>query len=189
MLRSYAVVPGVFSGAEIATLRAAEPAMSFRGARVNSNNEEKPEIRRSQVAWLGRQAATHRWLFERIDDVLRGVNAQYFDVDYRADGCAAYQYSIYAAAQSGHYDWHMDTFLPDRMPDCRKLSFVVQVSEREEYEGGALTFRDLPGPLPAEASEPGSLIAFPSIHFHAVQPVTRGERRSLVGWYAGPPWR
>lgn len=189
MYRTHMIMPGVLSADECAALRALEPELDLRAGTVTRAREERPDTRRSQVAWLQRSDDRFAWLFERIDRTLAAVNVQHFDVDYAPQGCAAFQYSVYGADEKGHYAAHMDDFLPATWPDSRKLSVVVQLSAPDAYEGGDLRFRDLPDDLPAEAREQGAMIVFPSILYHAVVPVTAGTRRSLVGWYSGPPWR
>ena len=67
----------------------------------------------------------------------------------------------------------------------RRVSIVLFLSERGEYDGGSLTFH---GAYPAfdlreeAAAEAGSLIAFRSETTHEVTPLTRGERFTVVTW-------
>ncbi|MGE0253524.1 MAG: 2OG-Fe(II) oxygenase [Alphaproteobacteria bacterium] len=189
MYRTHVIVPGVLAADECAALRALEPSLAFRAGTVSLARTDHPETRRSRVAWLRRDEARFAWLFDRLDRVLAAVNAQHFDVDYAPQGCAALQYSIYDAEEGGHYAAHMDDFLPATWPDARKLSVVVQLSAPGEYEGGTLRFRDIADALPEEARGQGAMMVFPSILYHAVEPVSVGTRCSLVGWYSGPPWR
>ena len=189
MYRTHVVVPGVLTGAECDALRALEPSLAFCAGTVSLARVEHPETRRSQVAWLRRHQERFGWLFERIDRVLSGINAQHFDVDYAPQGCATLQYSIYSADEQAHYTVYMDDFLPATWPDARKLSVIVQLSAPDEYEGGTLRFRDVGNELPPWACERGTVMMFPSILYHAVEPITAGTRRSLVGWYSEPPWR
>ena len=75
------------------------------------------------------------------------------------------------------YDWHLDS--PPEGP--RRLSLSLQLSDKSEYEGGDLEFKEYT--LNAEAYAKGSIIMFDSSHKHRVSPVTRGVRHSLVGWF------
>ncbi|WP_299006958.1 hypothetical protein [uncultured Tenacibaculum sp.] len=36
--------------------------------------------------------------------------------------------------------------------------------------------------------EKGTIIVFPSFMMHCVTPITKGVRKSIVGWVAGPPY-
>ena len=40
-----------------------------------------------------------------------------------------------------------------------------------------------------ELRKKGSILIFPSFVEHRVTPVTKGVRKSLVGWYEGPKFR
>jgi PKHD-type hydroxylase len=86
----------------------------------------------------------------------------------------------------GHYDWHMDTVPPvDGMH--RKLSFTLQLSDPDTYEGGDLLIGMLK-PVTVTKKQ-GSIIVFPSCLYHTVAPVTKGERFSAVNWMRGPQFR
>jgi PKHD-type hydroxylase len=67
----------------------------------------------------------------------------------------------------------------------RKLSLVVQLSSPDEYEGGGLEIMASSEPVQV-TKEKGLICAFPSFILHRVTPVTKGTRRTLVIWIAGP---
>ena len=96
------------------------------------------------------------------------------------------QFGIYN--KHNFYSWHQDCGKNTR-PN-RKLSVTVQLSKPEEYEGGELQFLDLKEGNPLKQlydfKIQGSVIVFPSILKHRVQPVTDGIRYSLIQWYHGP---
>jgi predicted 2-oxoglutarate/Fe(II)-dependent dioxygenase YbiX len=64
----------------------------------------------------------------------------------------------------------------------RQVSFIVFLNA--DFEGGALKFGGLAGTivLTVPATE-GLLVLFRSDWVHEVEPVTRGERFTLVGWF------
>jgi SM-20-related protein len=68
----------------------------------------------------------------------------------------------------------------------RKVSIVIFLSDRDDYDGGELQLHgkypdfDLRESAPAE---PGTLVAFPAETTHEVTPLTRGERYTIVSWY------
>jgi predicted 2-oxoglutarate/Fe(II)-dependent dioxygenase YbiX len=68
----------------------------------------------------------------------------------------------------------------------RKVSLVIFLSDRGDYDGGEL---QLQGKYPdydvreIAPAEPGTLVAFPAETTHEVTPLTRGERYSIVSWY------
>ena len=136
--------------------------------------------RDSKIDWI---AATeeNRWLYEKLKPVIVEANRRFFKMKLTGY-TESLQLTEYREGQ--YYDWHMD-FGP-RAPSIRKLSFVLQLSEPSDYDGGDLEImnsRD-PQPMPREQ---GVIIIFPSFTLHRVSPVTRGIRRSLVGWIGGPP--
>ena len=94
------------------------------------------------------------------------------------------------------YTPHVDTGGEENLLN-RRISVVIflnALSQRPEpdcYGGGSLTFYGLMNkppwdkcPLPLEA-EPGLLIAFRSDTVHEVQPVTFGQRFTIVTWFQG----
>jgi SM-20-related protein len=96
--------------------------------------------------------------------------------------------------EGDHFRRHSDS-PRDRQPSpdgtVRRISLVLFLNgegpadEADSYEGGSLTFYGLIGEsvgLPLTGS-PGLLVAFRSELVHAVTPVTRGERCTVVGWF------
>ena len=70
----------------------------------------------------------------------------------------------------------------------RKLSFSIQLSDPNSYEGSELLMclSDTGTPVNKER---GDMVFFPSFVLHEVTPLTKGERYSLVGWVCGPALR
>ena len=79
----------------------------------------------------------------------------------------------------------------------RKLSFAIVLNE--DYEGGEFEVATLSGAkeLPKinvlnlnkkDGLSKGSMVVFPSYIWHRVTPVTKGVRKSLVGWVVGKPF-
>ena len=71
----------------------------------------------------------------------------------------------------------------------RKLSFVVQLSDPDDYEGGNLQLLDENGKSYIAPRKRGTVVVFDSRTQHRVLKVKRGIRKSLVGWVVGPRWR
>jgi len=76
----------------------------------------------------------------------------------------------------------------------RKLSLTLNLDEPEAYSGGELEF-DIGARAKNrfqtidEIKPQGSLVVFPSYTYHQVKKVTKGNRRSLVLWCCGEPYR
>ena len=91
------------------------------------------------------------------------------------------QYADYTVGQ--FYDWHFDSSLVSDEPENRKLSVVCMLSDSTEYDGGGFCIEGIQEPIKLEK---GSIIVFPSIIRHKVNPVTRGIRRTAICWVMGP---
>ncbi len=88
------------------------------------------------------------------------------------------------------YTWHMDSHQDPDIGHERKLSFTLQLSDPDEYEGGELEFRDhVTGEIRQAPKEKGVITIFHSDIIHRVKEVTKGTRKALVGWALGPPWK
>ena len=89
----------------------------------------------------------------------------------------------YEAGTNDHFRPHIDVGSTN---STRKLSFVVQLTDPNTYQGGDLVFSDLGRSAPREQ---GTLIVFPSFLKHVVSPVVSGTRHALVSWLHGPTFR
>lgn len=85
------------------------------------------------------------------------------------------------------YGWHHDVDWDNPKMIDRKLSIVVQLSDPNNYEGGAFEFQYLQNP--ENFIKQGSILVFPSYQPHQVTEITKGTRYSLVCWAEGPRWR
>ena len=87
----------------------------------------------------------------------------------------------------GHYTWHTDVSPPNRY--IRKLSFTLQLSDEDEYEGGELQLITDDRRMIQVPKTKGLLVVFKSDMLHRVRPVKSGLRKSIVGWITGPAWK
>ena len=71
----------------------------------------------------------------------------------------------------------------------RKLSFVLQLSDPDDYEGGNTQLIDEGGSTYFLPRKKGTMALFDSRTQHRVLKVTKGMRKSLVGWTVGPRWK
>ena len=121
------------------------------------------------------------WAFDLLCGVAGDAARNHFALDVTSITRAP-QYVEYTAG-CGHFGWHND--YSHGMADApRKLTIIIQLSAPQDYEGGRLqvfgiTIEDLPRAR-------GTILAFPSLAYHQITPVTRGMRRALVAWIAGP---
>jgi len=138
-------------------------------------------IRKSEVSWLYPNDCP--WLYDVIWKCAQH-NVWEYDIRGFVDNL---QYTVYDSADEQHYDWHQDIG-PNH--NHRKISFVMLLSDPNEYEGGDFEIGQPGGGPRAHTVVPtkgkGSAFLFPSFLSHRVSPVTQGVRRSLVTWIAGP---
>ena len=136
--------------------------------------------RDSRITWLAMDDK-NKWLYDRLRPVLQEANRRFFKMKL-SGYTESLQLSEYSQGQ--YYDWHID-FGPGPS-SIRKLSFVLQLSDPESYEGGNLEIMNSRDPQ-AMPRDQGVVIIFPSFTLHRVTAVTSGMRHSLVGWIGGPP--
>lgn len=173
-----------FSEAEIADVIKLGEARRKGEAVVSSEGVEDHIIRQSKVSWIEQSEETV-WLYDKIGWIARQLNGQFFR--FNLDGFAeSFQYTTYDQ-EGSHYDWHMDKGISNGLPP-RKLSFVLQLSDPSEYEGGDLEI--MAGKIVEKVEKKRGLVtAFPAWVLHRVTPITKGTRRTLVVWSCGPAFK
>jgi PKHD-type hydroxylase len=157
--------------------------IGFSGSNIDTN------VRRSKVRWINRDNKELGWLYEEITNLFHIANHNAFGADIRF--LNELQFTEYNAEDQGYYNWHNDVNWDDGRQVHRKLSFVCQLTDPEEYEGGEFEMQPLylGAPDPKQLKTQGTAIIFPSLVMHKVNPVTKGTRHSLVAWIEGPKWR
>lgn len=126
---------------------------------------------------------------------------------FEYDLCAMYYEECHMLEyDEGHYyHWHSDydpqMIIGKSIPNwekiypkideyVRKLSFTLQLSDEDEYEGGDM---ELVEPCTEQvitmSKKRGALCIFDSRLKHRVLPVESGKRYAMVGWCLGPKWK
>ena len=151
---------------------------------ANQKHKDGNTYRNSKVTWI------KKWpeLTQHIDrSISHFQNTWGFDLKT----FEPLQYSQYNIGD--HYDWHIDSHKkPYDNGLIRKLSFTLCLNE--DYEGGDFRISQ-PHPnsdkVVVESFKPktGTMIVFPSHIWHKVGEVTKGTRKSLVGWVVGKQWQ
>lgn len=165
-------------------------------------NKEK---RNSQNAWI----PTTHWVGGFVWHYIQRANRENFLYDLHCIDGETIQFTKYSEGQ--YYGWHNDAglsclykpvstgnlsssnlttdYLNEKTELIRKLSFVVQLSDPDDYEGGNLQLLDEDGKSYFAPRKRGTIILFDSRTQHRVLKVTKGVRKSLVGWSVGPRWK
>lgn len=190
MKAPYATWYGVFSPEELEAIdkyviENIEPVNGVIGSGDAARMDDS--VRKSSIYWIYYNEDTH-WIFSRINAVGFKLNSHFFGFDINP--LPRLQYTVYED-DGGHYNWHWDIFIDQGLNNLemnfqRKFSIVVMCQEAEEGGNLELTWG-------SEAVAPefkaGNAVVFPSFMLHRVAPVTKGIRKTLVGWFEGPDWR
>jgi predicted 2-oxoglutarate/Fe(II)-dependent dioxygenase YbiX len=149
-------------------------------AEINRGTDHlvKEETRISQVIWQD--------LLTPIGCVLKNYLLQANSI-WNYDLSYLEQAQIAKYGLGGHYDWHIDSFVPNEAKQQRKLTAVAFLSDPDSYKGGEFELKvapDLPKKLPQ-----GTLLIFPSVLEHRVTAVKSGERYTASCWAFGPAFK
>lgn len=150
----------------------------------NENNSKINESRNSKIAWINysKTNIALKNLFEKIYAKIIDVNENIFQ--FNLTDIEPFQFTSYTVG--GYYKKHLDLVEELYIGNTqRKLSFTIQLTSEEDYDGGELCIYTNDKALIA-CKQKGSISFFPSFMLHEVTEVTRGERYSLVGWAHGP---
>jgi|TARA_B100002019_G_C21128956_1_gene527257 PKHD-type hydroxylase len=167
----------------------------------DSLNKDK---RASKNSWI----PTTHWVGGFVWHYIQRANRENFLYDIRNIDAENMQFTQYDVGE--FYTWHNDAgischykpisvgnysdgraqdFVNENLELVRKLSFVVQLSNPEDYEGGNLQLLAEDGKSYFAPRQRGTIVIFDSRTQHRVLKVTKGQRKSLVGWVVGPRWK
>lgn len=156
--------------------------LKFGKVGQTQNNNNTDHIRRSQICWLKEKNLD--WLYQKIGNKILELNKKHWN--FTLSKLDYLQYTEYDESYQGHFDWHLD--IGNTCNSVRKLSISIQLSDSVEYDGGDLIFKNR-HQITKSPKKKGSLIVFPSYILHKVNPVTKGNRKSLIVWFKGEPFR
>lgn len=121
------------------------------------------------------------WPHTYILDIAKSANTMKYN--FELSGFMNYDSPMIVKYEGkDHYDWHLDV---GKDYSNRKLSFVIQLSDSDEYEGGDLEFMGMITKT-EQFRKKGTIIIFPSFLGHRITPIKKGIRYSVVGWVHGP---
>lgn len=150
-------------------------------AQLEGNKSVDDGLRKSSVIPIYPEMKTN-WIFEKMMNIIFQANQYYFfDLNGFFEPLQLAEYG-----EGDFFDWHLD--FGTGPTSNRKLSLTVQLSDSNEYEGGDLEFQINQNSVKAPRTQ-GTVVVFPSFIMHRVTEITKGKRRSIVGWVSGPPYR
>jgi len=162
------------------------------------------EVRNAKHSWV----SSSHWVSGFLWHYIERANRENFLYDLKGLDNEHIQYTVYD--EGDYYEWHNDgglttlykpqyvgnsvtgmneDFVNQNKELVRKLSFSLQLSNPEDYEGGELELINESGESYLAPSTQGCFILFDSRTRHRVRTVTKGTRKSLVGWVLGPRWK
>ena len=140
------------------------------------------KTRTSHISWIPFEKMTE--MYKQLEKIMKQTNGNHFGFDNMTITEMA-QYTEYP--EGGFYDWHVDNDVNMRHePPVRKISMTCLLSPESEFEGGDL---ELMAEGKVAKIKQGQAIFFASFIRHRVKPVTRGNRKSLVMWFGGTPFK
>ncbi len=176
----------LFSDVELITLERYCDGLVLESAQVLGDGYNS--IRTSKVAWVERDTEATETLYLKMEKIVLRLNAEYFRSDL--SGLTTLQYAVYRQTEAGYFDWHIDYARDSANPaqEPRKITLSLQLSDAESYDGCELEVRAA-HLIDVAPRQRGTLVAFRANALHRVTPITRGVRKSLVAWAAGPDYR
>ena len=140
------------------------------------------KTRTSHISWIPFKKMEE--MYRDIEKIMKQTNGNHFGFDGMTITEMA-QYTEYP--EGGFYDWHVDNDVNmQNEPPVRKISMTCLLSPPNEFEGGDL---ELTKEGQSVKLKQGHAIFFASFIRHRVAPVTRGNRKSLVMWFGGTPFK
>jgi PKHD-type hydroxylase len=140
------------------------------------------KTRTSHISWIPFKKMKD--MYKDIEKTMLATNGNHFGFDGMQITELA-QYTEYP--EGGFYDWHVDNDVNcAHEPPVRKISMTCLLSPESEFEGGDL---ELMGEGKIAKIKQGHAVFFASFIRHRVKPVIRGNRKSLVMWFGGTPFK
>tara|TARA_B100000073_G_scaffold214893_1_gene178654 strand:- start:866 stop:1753 length:888 start_codon:yes stop_codon:yes gene_type:complete len=157
---------------------------------INNDLDYKHNWRNSTTTFMMPWEYRYGWFWKKTSEEIKILNEKIWKFDISNPVTQEPLQLAEYNAPSGNYDWHKD-WSGKGYTGLRKLSYVIQLSDPKDYEGGYLqvTKSDSPNVSIPMQKDRGSLIVFPSLLTHRLTEVTKGVRYSAVGWVAGNHWR
>ena len=140
------------------------------------------KTRTSHISWIPFKKMPE--MYSIIEKIMKATNGNHFGFDGMTITEPA-QYTEYP--EGGFYDWHVDNDVNmQHEPPVRKISMTLLLSSESDFEGGDL---ELMSEGKIGKLKQGQAIFFASFIRHRVKPVIRGNRKSLVMWFGGTPFK
>ena len=172
---------------------------------ISEHQNEQSDIRKCSVGWIN--SDNNQKLFDSLCKLINEYNNGSSNWNLDILGLESLQYTIYNGDvddEGEYYSWHFDTSPQPSKYDwhqsklIRKISMTIFLNDPDDYEGGEFDLETVGPDFKRKGREnrydtfklpKGSILLFPSNKWHRVRTVTSGIRKSLVGWFVGPPYK
>lgn len=118
--------------------------------------------------------------FLNIREVTKGANDEIYD--FSLLGIIDQDFpQVFKYSEGDYYKMHLEL---NPMAPSRKITFIINLNDPNEYEGGDIEFLN----INADSSllkEQGSCLIFPSYIPYSITPITKGNKYVLVGHIHG----
>ena len=178
VFEKYYIVDNLLTSRHIKQLEKSLQDVPYQEATTVSNDIED-DYRKSSIKWIPFENSL---VYDRIWKYANIANDELWGFDILGFKDSA-QYTMYQAP-FGKYDYHLD--INGVGINHRKISLICPLNDG--YEGGEVEFKT-GRESHAISLKAGQGVYFPSFYLHRVLPVTKGERRSLVQWISGAPYK
>ena len=176
---------------------------SMQDSRLHGDALNKDK-RNSKNTWI----PSHYWIAGFLWHYVERANRENFLYNLKCIDGESLQYTRYGVGE--FYNWHNDAglatqfkpsavgndgekimqdYIPQMTENVRKLSFSIQLSDPDDYEGGNVILLDESGNRYVAPRQRGAIVLFDSRTQHQVCKVRKGVRKSIVGWVVGPRWK
>jgi PKHD-type hydroxylase len=146
------------------------------------SGELNTKTRTSHISWIPFFKMSD--MYKDIELIMKTTNGNHFGFDGMTITEMA-QYTEYP--EGGFYEWHVDNDMNmQHEPPVRKISMTCLLSHESEFEGGDL---ELQAEGKVAKIKQGHAVFFASFIRHRVTPVVQGNRKSLVMWFGGTPFK
>ena len=140
------------------------------------------KTRTSHISWIPFKKMID--MYKDIEKLMLKTNGNHFGFEGMRLTEPA-QYTEYP--EGGFYDWHIDSDINcAHEPPVRKISMTCLLSPENEFEGGDL---EVMSEGKVAKLKQGQIVFFASFVRHRVKPVIKGNRKSLVMWFGGTPFK
>jgi len=150
------------------------------GDKKRSGIDKKHRI--TKISWIPFNIG--KPMYNIIEYWMLNTNANHFGFD----GMQITEQAQYTEYLKGEfYDWHVDSSIEmSNLSPVRKISMTLLLSDPKDFTGGEL---EVVNDKKRIHLKRGYAIFFASFLRHRVKPILKGNRKSLVMWFGGPPLR